>query len=65
MNKYLVKRESDGLVVNVVVWDGVSDYSPGDGESLISCSDWPGVWTGWRWDGNEFVPPPEPEPVAE
>lgn len=61
MNRYLVVRDNDGLVVNAVVWDGETEYSP-EGCTLVPADDHPGVWIGWRWDGENFQPPPEETP---
>jgi hypothetical protein len=61
---YLVVRNEDGLVVNVIVWDGVTPYEHAD-STLMPCSDDPGVWIGWRRVGDEWVAPPEPEPEPQ
>lgn len=58
--RYLVKRDSDGCVVNAVEWDGVTEYSP-EGSTLLPCDDHPGVWVGWQWVDGEWVAPPEPD----
>jgi hypothetical protein len=48
-----------GLVVNTVVWDGVSDWTPPEGTILESLSDWPHVGIGWTYNAkatvNKFV----------
>ena len=36
----------DGYVINVIVWDGVSPYTP-EGIELVKCDDAPGVSIGW------------------
>ncbi len=65
MYRYLLTR--DGVVFNVVVWDGVSPWEPGDG--LLAEPD-PGMThIGWikQLDGS-FAPPPSPpapEPTVE
>ena len=56
----------DGVVVNVIDWDGVTPYAPPEGCELHA---WEGpVSIGWAWvDGapvDPTPPPPPPEPVA-
>lgn len=58
MNKYLLQQIEDGLIINAVVWDGVTKYSP-EGCILIPVDEYPGIWIGWTWDGNQFIPPQE------
>jgi hypothetical protein len=54
----------DGRVVNVVVWDGVSDWQPGDDVTVIDCPD--DVGPGWTHSDEGFAPPPPPpEPDVE
>ena len=62
---------SDGLVVNVIVWDGVQDYTPADGLTLVALpytedEDGARRYTagiGWTYRNGEFVDErPEPEP---
>lgn len=45
-----------GVVVNLIVWDGETDWSPGAGLTVVSAE--PGVAIGWTWDGERFAPPP-------
>jgi hypothetical protein len=46
-------------VVNSVVWDGVSDWTPPEGTILESLADWPHVGIGWSYNPkatvNKFV----------
>jgi hypothetical protein len=58
MSNYLTVRD-DGLVTNVIVWDGETPYQP-DG-TLLPADDNPGVWVGWRLVDGEWVAPPEPD----
>lgn len=64
----------DGLVVNVVLWDGVSEFDAGAGMSLVSlpfemATDDDGVeyrqylaGPGWTFDGTDWIaPPPDPD----
>lgn len=53
-----LQLDSDGFVVNVVIWDGVSVYEPQGVKQLLRCDDHPGVTFGWRLvDGNWITPP--------
>ena len=55
--KYLVLN-TDGFVVNVIVWDGTTPYNPSEGETLISLTDAPqGAWTGWAFIDGAWTPP--------
>lgn len=60
MNRYL-ELNADGLVVNIIVWDGVSPYNP-EGHTLLSCDEHPQASFGWTLDGDNWIAPPEPEP---
>lgn len=48
----------DGLVVNTVVWDGVSDWNPNEGEAIEAGED---VGIGWSYANGEFSAPPVPK----
>ena len=62
MANYAVVR--NGVVENVVLWDGVTPFSV-EGAELIEAT--PDTRMGGSWDGNvfTFVEPPAPEPTAE
>jgi hypothetical protein len=53
----------NGVVENIVVWDGKSDFSI-DGSELIEATETTRM--GGSWDGNvfTFVEPTPPEPTA-
>ena len=55
----------DGLVDNVVVWDGVVDWDPGEGAVLVKLDPSERVGIGWTYKPkatkNKWVAPPEPE----
>lgn len=54
------------VVVNVIVWDGESEWEPDDKLTVIDISDIspvPGI--GWSFDGTNFIAPPEPEKSEE
>jgi hypothetical protein len=54
----------DGVVANVVVWDGESPYTP-DGELILIDGLTPQPGIGWDYDGTKFADNrPEPEPLA-
>ncbi len=49
----------DGQVVNVVLWDGEAEWSPGEEYSVIDCGEEVGI--GWTWNTDDgFI-----EPVVE
>ncbi len=56
----IVNEEAPSLVYNVVVWDGVTPWDPGEGMQAINVD---GIWVGpgfWWTGGLNFVyPPPE------
>jgi hypothetical protein len=47
------------IVVNTVIWDGQSNWSPPDGNIIESLADWPHVGIGWTYNPkatvNKFV----------
>lgn len=55
-NSYAVVK--DGIVINIVVWDGETEWQPDDGEA-VKIDNVAGI--GWLYDGKEFTPPPEPD----
>lgn len=55
-NSYAVVK--DGIVINIVVWDGETEWQPDDGEA-VKIDDVAGI--GWLYDGKKFTPPPEPD----
>lgn len=48
----------DGVVVNMALWDGVSEWGSEEGVVLPS-GEYVGI--GWLYDGTEFIAPPVPE----
>jgi hypothetical protein len=70
--KYAVVN-TDGLVVNVVNWDGVTEFDAGDGVTLVDlpyqmATDDNGVefrqyfaGPGWTYDGTNWIAPPPVE----
>ena len=56
----------DGLVIDVVIWDGESEWTPPDGAELVKLVDAPGVGIGWTYNPkatkNKWIDNrPEPE----
>lgn len=49
----------NNIVENIIVWDGVSPYTPPEGTILVQ-TDTAGI--GWTYDSatGEFTPPAEP-----
>jgi spore coat protein CotH len=62
MANYAVVK--DGVVENIVVWDGQTAFSI-EGSEIVEATD--DTRIGGSWDGNAFtfVEPPIPEPTAE
>ena len=58
---------NNGIVEEIVVWDGQSQWTPPDGSTLHELADTDAVNTGWLFDGTTFTnpdptPPPPPPP---
>ena len=51
---YLVVDES-GEVVNIILWDGETQYDPGEGRTVLVQPE--GVGIGWRRDGDGWTAP--------
>ena len=51
----------EGVVTNIVVWDGVSEYSPQGVAQLLPCSEHSGVSFGWRKVEGGWEAPPQEE----
>ena len=47
----------NGVVVNMVVWDGHTAWVPLPGREAIQLQDGSTVSIGWTWDGTNFSPP--------
>lgn len=68
-NPYALINGSN-IVTAVILWDGVSPWSPPAGETAVDVSGvspQPGI--GWTYNGSTFSPPappsPTPPPVAQ
>ena len=49
----------DGVVVNVIVWDGDAPFTA-DGSLVLIPDDVP-AGIDWTWDGSNFTAPPVPQ----
>lgn len=55
---------ADGLVVNAIVWDGQTDYTPADGLTAVSIPDGVKAGPGWTYNGTDWIaPPPDPDDI--
>jgi hypothetical protein len=62
MNGYLVIKDNE--VINTVLWDGESDWTPPEGTTVELAP--PHVGIGWtRVDGNWVAPEPPPAPTPD
>lgn len=57
MMNYAAVNTETGLVENIVLWDGESEWSPGEGYEAIQ-SDIAQI--GWAYANGEFTAPPPP-----
>jgi hypothetical protein len=44
--------DADGLVINVVLWDGETEWNAG--AQVIELVGHAGVGIGWKWNGTTF-----------
>jgi hypothetical protein len=56
MNNKWLELNSEGIVVNMIVWDGTQPYFPKE-FILFPCSEYPEVSYGWKLVDNQFIPP--------
>lgn len=47
----------NGVVVNIVVWDGNNEWKPEEGETVKLSED---AGIGWHYKDGEFTPPEQP-----
>ncbi len=48
--------DSDGIVVNIIVWDGAEEWMPPEGMTVIKCGDKP-FSIGCSYKNGIFTPP--------
>lgn len=60
-----LELNAEGVVVNIVVWDGVSPYSPAGIAQLLPCDEHSGVSHGYKLVNGEWEAPPTPEIEGE
>lgn len=51
---------SEGLIINIVVWDGITDWAPPESTQAIRCGD-NICGIGGNYQDGVFTLPPEPE----
>lgn len=62
MNTYLVIK--DNTVINTVLWDGESDWTPPEGTTVELAP--AGVGIGWTKSGSDWIAPePAPAPTPD
>lgn len=49
----------NGVVANVIVWDGVAEYTPPDGTALVQIPDGTYTGPGATYSNGAFGPPPQ------
>lgn len=54
-----------GVVVNIVIWDGVAEWSPNTGQTAVEIKDGDEVGIGYSFIDGEFVAPVLPAPTHE
>lgn len=52
--------DSTGLIINTVVWDGETEWSPPDGAEAVKCGE-NICGIGGTYKDGIFTPPPDPE----
>jgi hypothetical protein len=61
MNSYAIVE--NGVVVNVVLWDGVVEWTPPASAIVHQLQDGVSCGPGYTFDGTNFVGPPAPPPL--
>jgi hypothetical protein len=62
MQWLLVKN---GVIENIVAWDGITPWTPPDGYELVKYGGEPAAQIGWGWIDGHLVVPASPEPVEQ
>ena len=56
--------DSTNTVINVVVWDGESPWTPSQDCIVVAIPEDSSAGIGWTYVDGEFIAPPRPEPPA-
>ena len=64
MANWLVIDDTSGVVQNVVVYDGTTEYDPGPGMMLLPWDEEARPWIGWRKTESGWEPPVSNEGVS-
>lgn len=59
-NSYAIVE--NGVVDNIVVWDGEAEWSPPAGTTAVQVPATATVDIGYSWDGKNFTKPASPTP---
>lgn len=59
---YAIIDVSTGIVINMTLWDGISEYNPGSQYELVQTDI---AWIGWSYFEGVFYPPPVIPPTPE
>lgn len=54
-----------GVVVNMVIWDGVAEWSPNPGQTAVEIKDGVEVGIGYSFIAGKFVAPAVPAPTQK
>lgn len=65
MDKRYAIIRPDNKAINFILWDGVSEFNCGEGNSLVLIEDVERYGFGWIWDGNTFIDPMSPTLTQE
>lgn len=60
MERYVI-IDAAGAVINATQWDGVTEWSAGEGLTVVQSDE---AQIGWTYGDGVFVPPPEVGPVG-
>ena len=63
MSNYAIVE--NGTVVNIVIWDGETDWTPDGGHTAIEINEKDVVAIGYTVANDEFVAPVQPAPTEE
>jgi hypothetical protein len=58
--------DANSTIANVIEYDGASEYTPPEGQTLVNYQGAVQVSPGFHWNGTDPVPPnpPKPEPAV-